>query len=195
MKRIISMYLIQQVNVLLLSFYFLHQISLDEVLSLQIVYLLGLLILLELERRKHGISQTSPLRRVKWMGLSLLVLFLASLAFSLLVPSIPHNQEQVIQLERQLPTWQFFLFLLNASIAEEVLYRQVLWQKIPKLNQRLALTTVLFALAHYPTSLISWCLYGSMGLILGIVRHKTDIFGSIGAHTLWNSVLYCFSLM
>lgn len=194
MKRIISMYLIQQVNVLILSFYFLHQISLDEVLSLQLVYLLGLLILLEIERRK-GISQTNPLRRVKWMVLGLLGLFLTSLAFSLLVPSIPHNQEQVIQLERQLPACQFLLFLLNASIVEEVLYRQVLWQKIPKLNQRLALTTVLFALAHHPTSLISWCLYGSMGLILGIVRHKTDVFGSIGAHALWNSVIYWFSLI
>lgn len=125
MKRIISMYLIQQVNVLILSFYFLHQISLDEVLSLQLVYLLGLLILLKIERRK-GICQTSPLRRVKWMVLGLLGLFLTSLAFSLLIPAIPHNQAQVIQLEKQLPTWQFFLFLLNASIAEEVLYRQVL---------------------------------------------------------------------
>lgn len=194
MKRIISMYLIQQVNVLILSFYFLHQISLDEVLSLQLVYLLGLLILLKIERRK-GICQTSPLRRVKWMVLGLLGLFLTSLAFSLLIPAIPHNQAQVIQLEKQLPTWQFFLFLLNASIAEEVLYRQVLWQKIPKLNQRLALTTVLFALAHHPTSISFWCLYGSMGLTLGIVRHKTDIFGSIGTHALWNSVLYCFSLI
>ena len=45
------------------------------------------------------------------------------------------------------------------SIVEEFLYREILWNLVRKLDIRVALTSVLFALAHHPGTILGWCLY------------------------------------
>ena len=50
-----------------------------------------------------------------------------------------------------------------------------------KLDIRVALTSVLFALAHHPGTILGWCLYVSLGMFLGLVRYKSDLWGQYGS--------------
>ncbi|WP_252306470.1 CPBP family intramembrane glutamic endopeptidase, partial [Streptococcus pseudopneumoniae] len=86
------------------------------------------------------------------------------------------------------------LFLINASMVEEFLYREILWNLVRKLDIRVALTSVLFALAHHPGTIIAWCLYVSLGMFLGLVRYKLDLWGSMGLHLVWNLLVYSLLL-
>ncbi|HFM9955461.1 TPA: CPBP family glutamic-type intramembrane protease, partial [Streptococcus pneumoniae] len=47
-----------------------------------------------------------------------------------------------------------------------------------------------FALAHHPGTILAWCLYVSLGLFLGMVRYKSDLWGSMGLHLVWNLSVY-----
>ncbi|CGG41192.1 caax amino protease family [Streptococcus pneumoniae] len=86
------------------------------------------------------------------------------------------------------------LFLINASMVEEFLYREILWNLVRKLDIRVALTSVLFALAHHPGTIIAWCLYVSLGMFLGLVRYKLDLWSSMGLHLVWNLLVYSLLL-
>ena len=48
----------------------------------------------------------------------------------------------------------------------------------------------LFALAHHPGTILGWCLYVSLGMFLGLVRYKSDLWGSMGLHLVWNLSVY-----
>ncbi len=61
---------------------------------------------------------------------------------------------------------------------------------LEKLDIRVALTSVLFALAHHPGTILAWCLYVSLGMFLGVVRYKSDLWGSMGLHLVWNLSVY-----
>ena len=75
-------------------------------------------------------------------------------------------------------------------MVEEFLYREILWNLVRKLDIRVALTSVLFALAHHPGTILGWCLYVSLGMFLGMVRYKSDLWGSMGLHLVWNLSVY-----
>ena len=53
-------------------------------------------------------------------------------------------------------------------MVEEFLYREILWNLVRKLDIRVGLTSVLFALAHHPGTILAWCLYVSLGMFLGL---------------------------
>ena len=42
-------------------------------------------------------------------------------------------------------------------MVEEFLYREILWNLVRKLDIRVALTSVLFALVHHPGTILAWC--------------------------------------
>ncbi|WP_142355885.1 CPBP family intramembrane glutamic endopeptidase, partial [Streptococcus pneumoniae] len=65
---------------------------------------------------------------------------------------------------------------------------------VRKLDIRVALTSVLFALAHHPGTILAWCLYVSLGMFLGLVRYKSDLWGSMGLHLVWNLLVYSLLL-
>ena len=67
---------------------------------------------------------------------------------------------------------------------------KILWNLVRKLNIRVALTSVLFALVHHPGTILAWCLYVSLGMFLGMVRYKSDLWGSMGLHLVWNLSVY-----
>ncbi|HHA8622745.1 CPBP family intramembrane glutamic endopeptidase, partial [Streptococcus pneumoniae] len=96
--------------------------------------------------------------------------------------------------QHQVPWFSFLLFLINASMVEEFLYREILWNLVRKLDIRVALTSVLFALAHHPGTIIAWCLYVSLGMFLGLVRYKLDLWGSMGLHLVWSLLVYSLLL-
>ncbi len=87
------------------------------------------------------------------------------------------------------------VFLLNASVVEEVFYREVLWGVLPQPVVQVLLTSSLFALAHHPSSLFTWVLYGSLGLTLGVARGQTDCLSSTLVHLSWNGIVFFLSLL
>ncbi|MEH4185333.1 CPBP family intramembrane metalloprotease, partial [Escherichia coli] len=117
-----------------------------------------------------------------------------SLCFSLIHAQESTNQANLIGLQYQVPWFSFLLFLINASMVEEFLYREILWNLVRKLDIRVALTSVLFALVHHPGTIIAWCLYVSLGMFLGLVRYKLDLWGSMGLHLVWNLLVYSLLL-
>ena len=105
------------------------------------------------------------------------------------------NQETLVTVQDQIPVLSFIFFLLNASVVEEVFYREVLWGVLPQPVVQVLLTSFLFALAHHPSSLFTWVIYGSLGLILGIVRWQTDCLTSTLIHLSWNGIAFLLSLL
>lgn len=190
MKRLLAIYFYQQLNAVLVSLYLLHLLELGEVLSLQVLYFGFLVFVLHTYHKKESIICTSVQRWFKWICIGLVALILVSLIFSLFHSSVSTNQASLIQAQKQVPAFSFLLFLVNASVVEEFLYREILWKLVSKLDVRFALTTVLFALAHHPSSIVAWCLYVFMGLVLGLVRYKTDLVGSVGLHLVWNVLVF-----
>ena len=187
MKRIIPVYIFQQVNVLLVSLYLLKLLCIGELTILQILYCASLISFLWMYGQRKQVVKVNMKTRMKWLGISLLII---SLCFSLIHAQGTTNQANLIGLQHQVPWFSFLLFLINASMVEEFLYREILWNLVRKLDIRVALTSVLFALVHHPGTILAWCLYVSLGIFLGMVRYKSDLWGSMGLHLVWNLSVY-----
>ncbi|VJW56668.1 Tn5253 CAAX amino terminal protease family [Streptococcus pneumoniae] len=90
------------------------------------------------------------------------------------------------------------LYLLKFLCIGELTILQVLYGAslflVRKLDIRVALTSVLFALVHHPGTILAWCLYVSLGMFLGMVRYKSDLWGSMGLHLVWNFLVYSLLL-
>lgn len=190
MKRIFPVYLFQQVNVLLLSLYLLKLLCIGELTILQILYGASLISFLWMYGQRKKAHKVSMKSRMKWLGIGLASLMIISLCFSLIHAQGTTNQANLIGLQYQVPWFSFLLFLINASMVEEFLYREIIWNLVRELDIRVALTSVLFALVHHPGTILAWCLYVSLGMFLGMVRYKSDLWGSMGLHLVWNLSVY-----
>ncbi|WP_434363776.1 lysostaphin resistance A-like protein [Streptococcus sp. KHUD_015] len=190
MKRIIPVYIFQQVNVLLLSLYLLKLLCIGELTILQILYCGSLISFLWLYDQRKQAHKVNMKTRMKWLGVGFVSLLIISLCFSLIHAQGTTNQANLIGLQHQVLWFSFLLFLINASMVEEFLYREMLWNLVRKLDIRVALTSVLFALVHHPGTILAWCLYVSLGMFLGMVRYKSDLWGSMGLHLVWNLSVY-----
>ncbi|HET2977651.1 TPA: CPBP family intramembrane metalloprotease, partial [Streptococcus pneumoniae] len=167
MKRIIPVYIFQQVNVLLVSLYLLKLLCIGELTILQILYCASLISFLWMYGQRKQVVKVNMKTRMKWLGIGFVSLLIISLCFSLIHAQGTTNQANLIGLQHQVPWFSFLLFLINASMVEEFLYREILWNLVRKLDIRVALTSVLFALVHHPGTILAWCLYVSLGIFLG----------------------------
>lgn len=188
--KIVGLYLYQYVNTILVSLYLGDQLFLWEVLVCQLLYLASLIWLLKkCSRYKSGQS------RLVWLVTCLGSMFLMSVLVGILWPVTSTNQTSLISVQNQLPLMVFILFLTNASLVEELVYRGYLWSLFPKPYQALLVTSLVFALAHQPDSLGSWVVYGSLGLGLGAMRQKTDLVGATGLHLMWNGLVLLITFL
>ncbi|HFI0633520.1 TPA: CPBP family intramembrane glutamic endopeptidase, partial [Streptococcus suis] len=105
------------------------------------------------------------------------------------------NQAVLVEVGKQVPPIIFLLFLFNASVLEEIVYRQLLWEKLTFPLEQIGVTSFLFALAHGPNQLGSWLIYCCLGLTLAIIRLKTDCKMAIVLHLLWNSLAYVVTFL
>ena len=190
MKRIIPVYIFQQVNVLLVSLYLLKLLCISELTILQILYCASLISFLWMYGQRKQVAKVNMKISIKWIGIGFVSLLIISLCFSLIHAQGTTNQANLIGLQHQVPWFSFLLLLINASMVEEFLYREILWNLVRKLDIRVALTSILFALAHHLGTILAWCLYVSLGMFLGLVRYKSDLWGSMGLHLVWNLSVY-----
>lgn len=194
MLRIVVFYLTIQLNGLLVSLY------LKEYLTIEVLILLQLVLLsvtcFEIARHKTVQAIIMTLRnRLSWLLLGFACMVTVATFISFLFPVQTRNQAVLLQVGKQVPHVIFLLFLVNASVLEEIVYRQLLWEKLTFPFVQIGVTSFLFALAHGPNQLSSWLMYSCLGLTLAVVRLKTDCMTAITLHLLWNSLVYVLTFL
>ena len=193
MKRLVVMYGAIHVNGLLVSLYLVGWLNGAWLPVLQVTFLA--LLLWSWKRYQIPKRNLSLKERGLWLLGSLGVMVSIALIMSALFSGSEPNQETLVTVQDRIPVLSFILFLLNASVVEEAFYREVLWGVLSQPVVQVLLTSSLFALAHHPSSLFTWVLYGSLGLTLGVVRRQTDCLTSILIHLSWNGIVFFLSLL
>lgn len=193
MKRLLVMYGAIHVNVLLVSLYLVGWLKGAWLPVLQVTFLA--LLLWSWKRYQIPKRNLTLKERGLWMCGSLGVMASMALIMSTLFSGSEPNQETLVTVQNQIPVLSFIFFLLNASVVEEVFYREVLWGVLSQPVVQVLLTSFLFALAHHPSGLFTWVLYGSLGLTLGVVRGQTDCLTSTLIHLSWNGIVFFLSLL
>ncbi|MFM0602731.1 CPBP family intramembrane metalloprotease [Streptococcus suis] len=194
MIRIVLFYLAIQLNGLLVSLY------LQEYMTIKVLVLLQLVLLsvtcLEIARHKTVQAKNMTLQnRLRWLLLGFVVMVAFAAFISFLFPVQTRNQAILVEVGKQVPHLIFLLFLVNASVLEEIVYRQLLWEKLTFPFVQIGVTSFLFALAHGPNQFSSWLTYSCFGLTLAVVRLKTDCKTVIALHLLWNSLVYVLTFL
>lgn len=194
MIRIVLFYLAIQLNGLLVSLY------LQDYMTIKVLVLLQLVLLsvtcLEIARHKTLQAKKITLsNRLRWF----LLYFVAMVAFAVFISFLfsvqTRNQAVLVQVGKQVPHVIFLLFLVNASLLEEIVYRQLLWKKLTFPFEQIGVTSFFFVLSHGPNQLGSWLMYSCLGLTLATVRLKTDCMTAIALHLLWNSLAYVVTFL
>ena len=194
MIRIVLFYLAIQLNGLLVSLYQQDYMSIKVLVLLQLVLLS--VTCLEIARHKTLQAKNITLRNcLRWLLLGFVAMFVFAVFISFLFPVQTRNQAVLVQVGKQVPPIIFLLFLVNASILEEIVYRQLLWEKLIFPFVQIGVTSFLFVLSHGPNQLGSWLMYSCLGLTLAAVRLKTDCMTAIALHLLWNSLAYVVTFL
>ncbi|BCK45353.1 CPBP family intramembrane glutamic endopeptidase [Streptococcus suis] len=194
MIRIVVFYLAIQLNGLLVSLYLKEYLTIEGIVLLQLV----LLSVTCLEIARHKTVQLKIVgvqNRLSWLLLGFVSMVAFAVFISFLFPVHTRNQAVLLQVGKQVPPIIFLLFLVNASILEEIVYRQLLWEKLTFPFVQIGVTSFFFALSHGPNQLGSWFMYSCLGLTLAVVRLKTDCMTAIALHLLWNSLAYVVTFL
>ncbi|MEI4335452.1 CPBP family intramembrane glutamic endopeptidase [Streptococcus suis] len=194
MIRIVVFYLAIQLNGLLVSLYLKEYLTIEGIVLLQLVLLS--VTCLEIARHKTVQAKNMTLQnRLRWLLLGFVVMVAFAVFISFLFPVQTRNQAVLVQVGKQVLPIIFLLFLANASILEEIVYRQFLWEKLIFPFVQIGVTSILFVLSHGPNQLGSWLMYSCLGLTLAAVRLKTDCMTAIALHLLWNSLAYVVTFL
>lgn len=194
MIRIVLFYLAIQLNGFLLSLYLQEYMTIEGIVLLQLVLLS--VTCLEIARHKTVQAKNITLRnRLSWLLLGFVAMVAFAVFISFLFPVQTKNQAVLVQVGKQVPRVIFLLFLVNASVLEEIVYRQLLWEKLVFPFVQIGVTSFIFALAHGPIQLGSWLIYSCLGLTLAVVRLKTDCQTVIALHLAWNILVYVVSIL
>ncbi|MDX5039093.1 CPBP family intramembrane glutamic endopeptidase, partial [Streptococcus suis] len=126
---------------------------------------------LEIARHKTVQAKNITLRnRLRWFLLGFVAMVAFAVFISFQFPGQTRNQAVLVQVGKQVPPIIFLLFLVNASILEEIVYRQLLWEKLTFPFVQVVVTSFLFVLSHGPNQIGSWFMYSCLGLTLAAVR-------------------------
>ncbi|MEQ5926751.1 CPBP family intramembrane glutamic endopeptidase [Streptococcus suis] len=194
MIRIVLFYLAIQLNGLLVSLYLQDYVTIKVLVLLQLVLLS--VTCLEIARHKTVQAKNITLiNRLRWLLLGFVSMVAFAVFISFLFSVQTRNQAFLLQVGKQVPHVIFLLFLVNASLLEEIVYRQLLWEKLTFPFVQIGVTSFLFVLSHGPNQLGSWLMYSCLGLTLAAVRLKTDCMTAIILHLLWNSLAYVVTFL
>ena len=139
----------------------------------------------------------------RFIWLPALVWFL-SLVVQFFLPNDPSvNQQTATDLTLSQPLFSFFAVVIFAPLTEELIFRGMLARYLfPKQdNSKLTLifllvSSLLFALVHFPGTPQQFLVYGSLGLSLGLAYiSKGGLAYSIALHALNNLIGFLMILM
>ncbi|WP_455168085.1 CPBP family intramembrane glutamic endopeptidase [Streptococcus sp.] len=139
----------------------------------------------------------------RFIWLPALVWFL-SLVVQFFLPNDPSvNQQIAIDLTLSQPLFSFFAVVIFAPLTEELIFRGMLARYLfPKQDNSkqtlifLLVSSLLFALFHFPGTLQQFLVYASLGLSLGLAYvSRKGLLYSISLHALNNLVSFLMILM
>ena len=194
MIRVVVFFLAIKLNSLLVSLYLKEYLTIEGIVLLQLILLS--VTCLEIARHKTVQGKNMTLqKRLSWLLLGFVAMVAFAVFISFLFSVQTRNQAVLVQVGKQVPPIIFLLFLVNASVLEEIVYRQLLWEKLTFPFVQIGVTSFLFVLSHGPNQLGSWLMYSCLGLTLAAVRLKTDCMTAIALHLLWNSLTYVVTFL
>lgn len=109
-----------------------------------------------------------------WLGLVVLLILLQAIVYVLAVEKndITSNDKAIAELFDLFPLWLMVFFVVCvAPVCEEIIFRGMLIGRVftGRMLWGVAVSTVLFAAIHVPDDVLSWLMYGSLGLAFGLV--------------------------
>ena len=144
--------------------------------------------------------QTTVFNRYIWLPTLVLLVAITAQFFLPDDPSV--NQQIVSQLTVAQPVFGFFMVVVFAPLTEELIFRgmlaRYLFPKQDKSKQVLFLlvSSLLFALIHFPGDVQQFLVYTSLGFSLGLAYiSRKGLVYSISLHALNNLVSFLMILM
>lgn len=139
----------------------------------------------------------------KYIWLPALVLLLVIIAQTFLPDDPSANQQMLEELTHNQPLFTFFMAVIFAPLTEELTFRGMLARyvfpqqdNIKQTALFLLVSTVLFALAHFPTSPQQFLVYSALGLSMGLAYiNKGGLAYSMGLHALNNLISFVMIMM
>ena len=139
----------------------------------------------------------------KYIWLPALVWALAIVA-QFFLPNDPSvSQKMVEELTHNQPLFSFFMVVVFAPLTEELTFRGMLARyvfpqqdNIKQTALFLLVSTVLFALVHFPTTPQQFLVYSALGLSMGLAYiNKGGLAYSMGLHALNNLISFVMIMM
>ncbi|MEZ7624448.1 type II CAAX endopeptidase family protein [Streptococcus sp. 27098_8_22] len=144
---------------------------------------------------------TTGLNRYIW--LPALVWFLVIIAQFFLPEDPSANQQIITELALRQPIFSFFLIVVFAPLTEELIFRGMLacflfprQDNVKQTTLFLLVTSIIFALVHFPGTPQQFLVYASLGFSLGLAYvSKGGLAYSIALHALNNLIGFLMILM
>lgn len=139
----------------------------------------------------------------KYIWLPALVWALAIVA-QFFLPNDPSvSQQMVDQLAQEQPLFTFFMAVVFAPLTEELTFRGMLARyvfpqqdNIKQTALFLLVSTIIFALVHFPTSPQQFLVYSALGFSMGLAYiNKGGLAYSMGLHALNNLISFVMIMM
>jgi len=139
----------------------------------------------------------------KYIWLPALVWVLVIVAENFLPNDPSTNQQMIDQLAQEQPLFTFFMAVVFAPLTEELTFRGMLARyvfpqqdNVKKTALFLLVSTIIFALVHFPTTPQQFLVYASLGFSLGLAYvNKGGLAYSMGLHALNNLISFVMIMM
>lgn len=167
-------------------------------LMLQLICLSVLVLIVKSSRLFNVDTHTKLTRKdgkllvLSWFGMLATSTLLGYLSTQMGISSI--NQQAVLSILDFVPTFSFVLYLVAASVLEELVYRGTLFGLSQIAVVDITLTSLLFSLHHDPNNILVFITYFSLGAFLGNVRQRSGLVSSIILHIIWNMTALVWAL-
>ena len=145
--------------------------------------------------------EKTALNNYIWLPALVLVLVIAAQNF---LPNDPSVNQQMLELmTHNQPLFSFFMVVVFAPLTEELTFRGMLARyvfpqqdNIKQTALFLLVSTVLFALAHFPGTPQQFLVYSALGLSMGLAYiSKGGLAYSMGLHALNNLISFVMIMM
>ena len=145
--------------------------------------------------------EKTALNKYKWLPALVWALAIVAQFFLPNDPSV--SQKMLEELTHNQPLFTFFMAVIFAPLTEELTFRGMLARyvfpqqdNIKQTALFLLVSTVLFALAHFPTSPQQFLVYSALGLSMGLAYiNKGGLAYSMGLHALNNLISFVMIMM
>ena len=167
------------------------------------VLLAGIFTFVTYKWYKTGTVTIENIALNKYIWLPALVLVLVIVAQNFLPNDPSVNQQMLEQMTHNQPLFSFFMIVVFAPLTEELTFRGMLARyvfpqqdNIKQTALFLLVSSLIFALVHFPGTPLQFLVYASLGLSMGLAYiNKGGLAYSMGLHALNNLISFVMIMM